>query len=352
MYHFSLNDNQYNEYLDFQNDLLDEKSSNNNLLLNADSFNIIPINNLSEEYFLDSPKILPSGHFSFNEGLFSKVREEVSNTDEEKKSQSKNKSMFSSSSKQSSIQKKENSSSKLFQIYKDEIKRKEKEKIEKNIEKKENNYINEKRERERENKTKRGRRNSAKKRKEHTGKDFDNMLVKIQNHYLSFLIKFSNDVSASVLGDEYKYIFKNIDRSCKINIKYDYLNRIKSEPIENILKLDINNKYQYYNKNNNSESFDKLCKESKWLKNKYFKMNYLDLFNYYYNKGNILKEVNIEGKNISLSKNTETFYHLKGKCKDQEESLMNAVKLAYFNGYDGLNPDITFKTLKKEINNE
>lgn len=345
MYHILLNENTYDECIDFQNDYLDEKSSDNISILNCDLFNsvnIIPIDRVSEDDLLESPQNLPSVNFSDEELFFIKELG-VSNSDKQQKHESKKRSTLSSSSKELIIQKKENYPSNIFNMNEDE--REIKKKIE---EKKVNNLLNEKRERE--NKTKRGRQNRTKKKKEHTGKDFDNILVKIQNHYLSFIIKFSNDVSSTVLGNEYKDIFKNIDRACKINIKYDYFNKIKSGPIENILKLDINNKYQYYSKDNNSVNFDKLCKKSIWLKNKYFKMNFLDLFNYYYNNGDLLEEVNIGGINVSLSKNTETFYHLKYKNIEQEESLLNVVKTAYFNGYDRLNPGIIFKTLKNKIN--
>lgn len=178
------------------------------------------------------------------------------------------------------------------------------------------------------------------------------MLVKIRSHYLNFLIKFSNDVSATILGKKYKNSFKYIDRAYKLNIKYKHLNKIKFEPIENILKLNINNKYKYFDKNNNSLILDKLSKKSKWLKDKYFKMNYLVLFNYYYKRNNMLNEINIEGKNIILSKNTKTFCNLIENNKEQEESLIETVKSVYFNGYDELNSDIAFTILKKGNNNE
>lgn len=346
MYLNFLNDNQYDNDLVFKNDLFDEKSFDIFSKLNSESFNVFQIDYKLEDNFVESSKIFPSKNYSKDE-LSLKTENVDSVSDKDKKSGSKNKSTFSSSSSKEFIQKnQENFTSNLFKAYK--VQKVIKKKIEKNIEKKDNNYINKKRE----NKTKRGRQYRTKKKKEHKGIDFDNMLVKIQNHYLSFIINFSNDVSATVLGNEYKYSFKNIDRSCKINIKYDYINQIKSEPIQNILKLNINNKYKYFGKNYNSESLHNLCKKSNWLKNTFFKMNYLELFNYYYNKGNLLKEVNIEGKNIILSKKTKSFSYLIDNNKGQKEYLFNAAKLAYFNGHDGLNPEICFTTFKNEINNE
>ena len=160
------------------------------------------------------------------------------------------------------------------------------------------------------------------------------------------MINFSNDVSATVLGDEYKDSFKNIDHASKINIKYGYLNEIKSKPIQDFLKLDISKKYTKYKKNTNSASLDVLCKKSKWLKKNYFEMNFLDLFNYYYNNGKILDKVNIEGINITLSDKTKTFYHLKDNNKDQEEYLLDVVKSVYFNGYDELIPKPAFTISK------
>lgn len=344
MHHISLHDNLYENTL-VQNELLDEKSYGNISALNSHPLNNIPFNDISEVYFLESQKYLPLENFS-KEELFPKVEKEDldSNLDENKKSDSNNKSTSFSSPKRL-----------LFNIYKDckdERRKKKKKKIEESLEKKENNNINKKRERENKNKKKRGIQRQTKKKKEHTGTDFDNMLVKIQNHYLSFLINFSNDVSATVLGDEYKDSFKNIAHASKINIKYRYFNEIKSKQIQDFLKLDISKKYTNYKKDSNRESLDALCKKSKWLKNNYFEMNFLDLFNYYYNHGNILETVNIEGINVTLSDKTKTFYHLKDNNKDQEVYLLNVLKSVYFNGYDELIPKLAFTTLKNGINND
>lgn len=348
MYLNFLDDNLNDKDLVFNNDLFDEKSSDNNILLNSESFSIIPKNNIFEENFVESPKILPSENYSKDElSLKPENIESESDSDKDRQIDSKKKSTITTSSNQLIQSNIENCRKTLFKTFKGERIVKKKKKDEENEEKKDNNYLNKKRA----NKRKRGRQNIPKKKREHASTDYDNMLVKIQSHFLSFLIRFSNDVSATVLGDDYKYSFKNINRACKINIKYKYLNKIKFEPIEKILKLKINNKYKYFDENNNSNILDELSKKSKWLKNKFFKMNYLKLFNYYYKKENLVNKINIEGKNIILSKKTKTFCDLVDNNKAQEGPLIETVKSAYFNGYDELNPNISFTTLKNGINN-
>ena len=65
-------------------------------------------------------------------------------------------------------------------------------------------------------------------------------------------------------------------------------------------------------------------------------MNYLNLFNYYYNNKKPLNVIFFEGKKIELSKKTKSFYNLLEKNKKNENELIKNAESYYFNEYDAL----------------
>ena len=76
----------------------------------------------------------------------------------------------------------------------------------------------------------------------HRSDSFDNLLRKIQVHFLNFLIDFCNDA----LKTEYEnsdYTFKQIKYyKVKEEIKYSYLKNLKHCSIKDILNFDISSK--------------------------------------------------------------------------------------------------------------
>jgi len=54
--------------------------------------------------------------------------------------------------------------------------------------------------------------------------------------------------------------------------------------------LEISTKYKRYDRFENKKILDKIIPTSKWLDN-LFNMNYLQLFFYYYNKGESLNKI-------------------------------------------------------------
>ena len=206
--------------------------------------------------------------------------------------------------------------------------------------------------RKRKNKEKPGRKtNCIKPKYSHTALDFDNLQVKINNHFLNFLINLSNDIISCELGKNAYDKFKNIDRSFKINVKFDHLRYIKNKSIKYLLSLDINNKYTKIEKYYNRIVLENICEQSEWIKNVFFKINYLEFFNYYY-KSDIKESIgapakmNIKGKEIFLSPNTKPFSDLINKNKEIENLLINTVKSTYFDGKDGIEENIKFTILK------
>ena len=93
---------------------------------------------------------------------------------------------------------------------------------------------------------------------------------------------------------------------------------------------------------------DKIILKSKWL-NDLFEMNYLKLFDYYYNKEEPLNKIHFENKEILLSSKTKSFYYLLEKNQDLKQEIIDTAKLVYFNGNDGLdNPFTKKKVLTSE----
>ena len=178
---------------------------------------------------------------------------------------------------------------------------------------------------------KRGRIGKGKKKKEvHDSKAFDNILRKIQTHFLNFIVSFLNDCILAFSINK-KYSFKKFDYELKKDITSENLKMLKRFTIGDILNyFDISNKYKKFNRSINKENMKHLIKFNANFK-KIFAINYLELFNYYYNNGLPLKEVFIQGKTILLSKKTKSFYYLveEKKNKNCKEFIIVYAKMAY-----------------------
>ena len=182
----------------------------------------------------------------------------------------------------------------------------------------------------------------GKKRHRHLKTHFDNLQIKIQVNFISFLINLSNDAVCSIFKENKQYNFKDIDHTFKINVSHQNLDFLKSSKIKDVLSIKISKKYSKYknNQNINEQLLDEVCQKSPWLNN-FFNLNYLDVFkSYYYNDKNQIDKISFCGQIISLSKKTQkkTFYQLLIKNKNIKKELINAVKNAYFNGKDPNSP--------------
>lgn len=197
---------------------------------------------------------------------------------------------------------------------------------------------------------KRGRK-SMKKKKFHLKSDFDNVLTKIQIHFLNFLINISNDVLKATLTDNNLH-FKHINYNFKKQITYEHIKYLKTVPIKVLLEKDISSKYRKYSKDFNSKILQQVIPSSKWLE-EFFNMKYLSLFRIYYNNCKPLKQINFNGKNINLSLNTKSFYNLlkKNRIKLMRAKIISTAQDAYFDGYK--NMDAKFHVIKtEEINDD
>ena len=185
---------------------------------------------------------------------------------------------------------------------------------------------------------------------------FDNLQRKIQVSFISFIINFSNDVLNFYYGEKKnKKYFKDISHKIKKEINFKSCEKFKKSTIKDILQFDISSKYKKYKNscpetiNDNQELLNEIFNESESKSlNKYFNMKYLELFKYYYNKAKHFKSIKLDGKIITLSSKTKTFYDLLQKNKDVEAKLIETASSVYFYGYETLISKDSFITEKNK----
>lgn len=176
---------------------------------------------------------------------------------------------------------------------------------------------------------KRGRKGTQnEKKKIHANDQFDNLLRKIQVHYFNFIIDFCNDALRKEFcktKDEFKYInYKN-----KTTINFEYISSLRNLSIKDILKMEISSKYTSYKKTVNEELFNRIESHSQWL-DKLFEMNYLELFQYYYNEEKPLSKIVLDEKEIILSPDTKSFNDILKKNENLSKKLIDTAKTVYF----------------------
>ena len=160
----------------------------------------------------------------------------------------------------------------------------------------------------------------------HGSDSIDNIVRKIQVHFLTFLINFCND-ALKAEHEHSKFTFKQINYSAKTRVSHSYIQDLKRCNIKDILNLEISVKYQNYQRNANKDLLNKL-ESSDWL-DKLFQMNLIELFNYYYNNEKPLNKIIFENKEIFLSYGTKSFYFLLIKNKNLRQKIIDIAKNVY-----------------------
>ena len=154
-------------------------------------------------------------------------------------------------------------------------------------------------------KKKRGRASNDKDKKNktkrvHSSTDFDNILRKLQVHFLSFIIHFINEILDEFYPNEKNIRFLNLSYEAKKNVKHDYVESLKKRQIKDILIFPPSTKYKIHNDENiNKEIFERICESNSYLK-LFFEITYLDLFNRYYIKNT--KTFTFDDKEITFKK--------------------------------------------------
>ena len=110
-------------------------------------------------------------------------------------------------------------------------------------------------------------------------------------------------------------------------MNFAYVSKMKNSSIKDLLNMKISEKYKTYNKYENKILLSKF--KGSWL-DRLFQMNYLELFRYYYNNGQLLKKIVFENREIVLSPKTKSFYYLIEKNKDLSQNIIDTVKSVYF----------------------
>lgn len=191
------------------------------------------------------------------------------------------------------------------------------------------NFITKKKEK-KDFKKKRGREKATDiERIEHDSNSYDNIITKIQVHFLNFLISFLNDAIDSIFEKNKNIHFVKFNYAEKSNRKNEHLTKMKSSTIKDLLlNIDISLKYKKFEKNINKKLVEKLDQFPFFQQ--VFKMNFLKLFYYYYNnKQPFEQKLLIFDQEIILSEKTKSFYNLLDKNQELEENIMNVIEFEY-----------------------
>ena len=158
-------------------------------------------------------------------------------------------------------------------------------------------------------KKKRGRKPKydTKSKKVHDASDYDNILRKIQVHFLTFIISFVNDLIENLLPNNKDLKFKNLSYNLKKTVNHSYVEKLKNKTIGEILQFEASSKNRKFSNTISRQIFQKVIKLSPFLNN-FFNMSYLHLFNNYYLKCN--RTFNLEGVIVNISQKTKLFTDL------------------------------------------
>ena len=173
---------------------------------------------------------------------------------------------------------------------------------------------------------KRGRKEKKFNLKIHRATDNDNILRKIQVHFLSFITHYINDIIRVFIKEKNIPLFRNIDYDIKKNVKHDFVESLKSKCIGDILQLRVTPKYKTHDDLVNKSIYDKVCFLCPFM-TQYLQRSYLSLFKeYYYNKNKIFI---VNGEIIPLSSKTKTFSDLINKNYCYKEKI-KYIAINYF----------------------
>ena len=177
-------------------------------------------------------------------------------------------------------------------------------------------------------------------RRVHSASDYDNILRKIQVHFLNFITNYANDVIKLFINDKKVPTFKSLDYKIKKTVNYQYFEELKLKPISEILILKISPKMKKHDENENIKVYDTICKRCPYFYG-FFQKNYLSLFKeYYYNK-----RFEVNGREIQLSLRTKTFSDLLKKNIHHKERLIFVANNYFLNNNRSLqNKKPNFKT--------
>ena len=160
----------------------------------------------------------------------------------------------------------------------------------------------------------------------------DNLLRKIQVHYLSFIISFLNEILEQL---NFKQKFFKLDYVFKKNVNMKFVESLKQKNLGEIICNKISSKYKKDNENANIKIYEEI--KNNEVLNNILSENYLKFFKkiYYKNNRNInLKEYGLD-KDILLSKKVKLFEDLfKGNnASDNDKEYQNKINECAIQNY-------------------
>lgn len=142
----------------------------------------------------------------------------------------------------------------------------------------------------------------------------DNIIRKLQVHYISFLINFVNFIITKLFPGDFRnykqlkfaddYLFKKLNHQQIRIVNKSFLSLLKSKTIGEILCNSISPIYRRHKLESNYEVYDRVVKELPEMK-KILNLNYLDLFEDIYHKNNRLIDLSKYGINMYVRINDE-----------------------------------------------
>ena len=180
---------------------------------------------------------------------------------------------------------------------------------------------------------KRGRRSTKEIAHVHSALDDDNILRKIQVHFLSFLVSFTNDYIKAIFEKNGKkkdiLHFKNFDYKLKKTINHDSIEKMKSLKIGMILQMAASPKNKTCDKDINKIIYEKLCEHYPELNQIYFNKLFKEFFiEYYYNKQTEGK-ITLNGVSFNLSNKTLGFNKLIQKNLENKDKFRKIASYFY-----------------------
>jgi hypothetical protein len=160
----------------------------------------------------------------------------------------------------------------------------------------------------------------------------DNMLKKIQNHYLNFIIALLNIILPHFNYNKKLY---KLDYKFKNNITKENVESLKKETIGNIISNQISEKYtSIYDKINANKNIYEEIKDNPKL-NKILSEKYLVFFKkFYYNSGSFinLKDYGLD-KDINFTKDVKNFKHFLKENEKRGTKYIKLIKRLVFKKY-------------------
>ena len=164
----------------------------------------------------------------------------------------------------------------------------------------------------------------------HSASDDDNVLRKIQVHFLTFVVNYTNDVIRTFIEDKNVPQFKNLDYKIKKIVKHKVVEDFKLKTIGEILKSRISPKMKTHDSFANNNIYDDICNRSPLMK-EFLQTQYITLFKEYYNNKDRKFEVN--GKIVQLSTKTKIYNDLILKNYKYKDKIKYVTNTYFLNTY-------------------